>query len=383
MTQIIIGGDVCPVGRCESLLNRREIEAVFNGFVKTFNDADLTIVNLECPLINHPSPIKEKRQIFGATGHCAEALRKTGIDVVGLANNHIMDHGLEGFRSTINALKNAEIDYVGAGENLSAAKQIMTREVNQLQIGIIAIAEHEFSIASKKTAGANPLDIIEFVRNIRLCKNAMDLLIVLYHGGKELYPYPSPGQMNICRFMIEQGANVVICQHSHCPGCYEHYLEGFIVYGQGNLLFDTYPDKMPNCWYEGFLVNLSLEQNGRLKFSVIPYIQSRSETGINKYGNQCSELLHEVEKRSNQIKDDEFVKRSWLEFCNNRRYEYLGYIRGCNKLLNYINKKLHLTDYLYSKHAHNLMLNTIRCETHREILETVLNRTTHQEKGKL
>jgi poly-gamma-glutamate synthesis protein (capsule biosynthesis protein) len=183
--------------------------------------------------------------------------------------------------------------------------------------------------------------------------------------------------------MIEQGANVVVCQHSHCPGCYERYLEGFIAYGQGNLLFDTYPDKMPSCWYEGFLVNLSLEQTDRLEFSIIPYIQSRNQTGINEYGNQCSELLHEVEKRSNQIKNIEFVEKSWGEFCDSRRYEYLGYIHGYNKLLSHVNKRLHLTDYLYSKRSHNLMLNTLRCETHREILETVLNGVVCREKGKL
>ena len=37
--------------------------------------------------------------------------------------------------------------------------------------------------------------------------------------------------------MAENGADVVICQHSHCIGCYEEYQGCYILYGQGNFHF--------------------------------------------------------------------------------------------------------------------------------------------------
>ena len=33
------------------------------------------------------------------------------------------------------------------------------------------------------------------------------------------------------------GADVVLCQHSHCIGCYEQYEGAHILYGQGNFHF--------------------------------------------------------------------------------------------------------------------------------------------------
>ena len=80
------------------------------------------------------------------------------------------------------------------------------------------------------------------------------------HGGNEGYPYPSPRLMDTCRFLVEQGANAVICQHSHCVGCYEEYRGGHIVYGQGNLIFDA--SIPPPGWNEGVLVRLHISENG-------------------------------------------------------------------------------------------------------------------------
>jgi len=66
------------------------------------------------------------------------------------------------------------------------------------------------------------------------------------------------------------------------------------------------------------------------------------------------------------------VEAEWLKLCDQKRHEYLSYIHGYNRTLRYINKKMHFTDLLYSRRAYNLILNMIRCETHREILETIL-----------
>ena len=50
------------------------------------------------------------------------------------------------------------------------------------------------------------------------------------------------------RFIIEQGARMVICQHSHCAGCYEKYQNGHIIYGQG-------------ISREGSLIDVGVEQS--------------------------------------------------------------------------------------------------------------------------
>lgn len=61
---------------------------------------------------------------------------------------------------------------------------------------------------------------------------------MLYHGGKEYYRYSSPNLQKTCRKMTEKGADLVLCQHSHCIGSYEEYNDSTILYGQGNFIFN-------------------------------------------------------------------------------------------------------------------------------------------------
>ena len=107
--------------------------------------------------------------------------------------------------------------------------------IQDIKIGFIGLSEHEFSLATEESWGANPLDLIDYIRNIKANSSEYDYLVVLLHGGSEHYPFPSPRLMETCRFLVEEGANAVVCQHSHCAGCYEEYLGRHIVYGQGNL----------------------------------------------------------------------------------------------------------------------------------------------------
>lgn len=372
--QVIIGGDFAPIGRSEALLSAVDGSELLDDFKGLFHEAELVIVNIECPLITHHSPTTEKRPVLGANAACAKGIKRAGIDVVGLANNHILDHGQEGLESTIEALRAADIEYVGAGKSIVEANQMLIKEINSVKLGIVAVAEHEFSIANKHSAGANPLDVIAFVRNMVSHRNSVDFVIVLYHGGKEFHPYPSPRQMDICRFMVEQGASAVICQHSHCPGCYEEYKGGYIVYGQGNLLFDMYPTKMPAMWYDGFLVNLVFQKNVEIEFYITPFVQRRDDVGINKASFDCIDLADQVAYRSQKIKQDGVVEAEWLNLCDIKRHEYLSYVHGYNRFLSYINKRMHFTDMLYSSRAYNLILNVMRCETHREVLESLLDK---------
>lgn len=381
MLRVIIGGDFAPIRRAEELLCAGKGSVLLGDLNILFRDADLVISNLECPLISRNSPNKEKEPILGAKVSCAKGLKSTGIDIFGLANNHILDHGTEGLNSTIRALKSVDIDYVGAGNSIGEAKQIFVKEIGSVKLGIMAFAENEFSIASKKCAGANPLDIIDFVRTIEKYKKIIDFIVVLFHGGKEYYPYPSPRQLSICRFMVEQGVNAVICQHSHCPGCYEEYQGGYIVYGQGNLLFDMYPDKMPAVWYEGFLVNLGFKKNAPVEFSITLYKQSNTEVGRHTIKYEEMNCYNQIVERSQRIQVEGFVDTEWYNFCKKKRYEYLSYIHGYSRMLRFINKRVHFSKYLFSNRTYNQILNVIRCETHREILETILkNRDTKFEK---
>ncbi|AGF78362.1 Bacterial capsule synthesis protein PGA_cap [Desulfocapsa sulfexigens DSM 10523] len=371
MTTILIGGDVCPVGSNEILFQTGDAQAILNDLLPVFRQADFTVLNLECPLIERESPIEKSGNCLGVSSDCSQGLVSIGINAVNLANNHILDHGEQGLRSTLSACKNAGINSFGAGVNQRDASQVFVHEINGQRFGFLGIAEHEFSIAEKNKGGANPIDIIEIVRVLRHTRNKHDFLTVLVHGGKEHYPYPTPRLQQLCRFLIEEGAGVVICQHSHCIGCYEYYQGALIVYGQGNLIFEPRPMSKPSVM-QGILVKLCFAPDNTLHVEWIPFLQSCTIPGIRRMTpKQSDKCLNGFEQRSKEIISEETVHKKWLKTCLEEKYLHASRIRGHNRLLRILNKKLHFSDWFYRKKTKMLQQNTVTCEVHREALETL------------
>lgn len=309
--------------------------------------------------------------VLGADSDCIKGLKNGHIDVVNLANNHIMDHGPAGLRNTMSLCDKEGIACVGAGENLAAARKVLVRRIRGMRIGIMGVAEHEFSIATEDGWGANPLDIMGYIRNVRDHNDEWDYLIVLLHGGKEYYPYPSPRLRDICRFMVEEGANAVICQHSHCPGCYEAYKGGHIVYGQGNLIFDAPPNRDKAC-HQGFLVRLEIGADCKSTMQPIPYLQCDVRVGARKMDAGEEKIFKdELDKRSRQIADVGFVEHKWLKYCRSQKCLYFSQLRGHNRLLCYLNRKTRFTEWLYSRRSRLMQRNVVESESLREVLETL------------
>lgn len=372
MLRIVIAGDTCPIGRNQPLFREGNAQALLGDLLPEFEQADLSIVNLECPLIREESPIQKIGPNLGAPIECVKGLKAMGIDVVGLANNHVMDHGPQGLRTTIQTLEQEGIAHVGAGENLAAARKILVRQIGAVRIGVLAVAEHEFGIAERTEPGVNPLDIIDVVRNIRDHRDTFDFLIVLLHGGNEHYPYPRPSLLDTCRFLVEQGANAVICQHSHCAGCMETYRGAPIVYGQGNLLFDLLSEH--RTWHEGMLVSLDLDATGHSQIRLVPFKQSDGSPGAHRMTtDQERHFRRAFDERSAAILSKSFVENQWMAFCRQQERHYLSMIHGRRSLIRRVAGKLNLLDWLDSPKVHRMRYHAITCESHREALITLLS----------
>jgi len=373
---VLIGGDIYPGGRNQRPFVEGDVESLFHDVLPDIQQSDLVIANLECPLIRTPSPIAKSGPHLDVPLECINGLKLAPIHILGLANNHILDHGNLGLRTTLATCKDANIQTVGAGMDIDTAQQLIIIPVEGIRIGVLAVAEHEFSIVSKAYGGANPLDIISMMRCMRQQRSEYDFLIILLHGGNEYYPYPSPRLMETCRFLVEEGASAVICQHSHCAGCYESYRHGHIVYGQGNLLFDL-PGSSPG-WEDGFLVRLIINRTDKIVntvMDIIPTTARRVGTGINKMDiDETTRFMKALEYRSTQILNADVVHDEWENFCNDRRHFYMSNILTLPRFLRYLNKNSGIIERIYSKRALLLLENTVRCEAHREVILTILER---------
>lgn len=376
--RIVIGGDVCPINANEPVCARGDADTAFGGLVELMRSADFCVVNLECPLIHRPGPISKIGPVIAAKRETSRVLPAAGIHAVTMANNHIMDHGVAGLNSTIIACEEQGIAHFGAGPDLQSARRILICEVGGKRVGFLGVTHHEFSTAGETSAGAAPMDPVEVHAQIRNQEDAWDLLVALVHTGPSQYPLPTPKLQKYCRFLVDIGASAVVCQHSHCTGTYEDYEGALIVYGQGNLLFDWLPEPGPD-WFRGFLIDLEIGSGGVLSYRFVPYERGPDGVGVGRLlGQEADRFMNGIKKASRSVLDPREIRRKWDEYCVRRSNSYyqqllLGYLPGAGLLRRAADRLGMKVVPLRERHRMTL-LNLVRCETHREVLETLLAR---------
>ena len=368
--KIIIGGDLAPTKTNFSFFSEGNLKALIDArLLSEINSADYRIFNLEVPLSDNEQPIIKDGPNLVAPTSTVNGIRMLDPVILSLANNHIMDQDEQGLLTTIGQLSNNSLNYVGAGKNLSEAAKPFIVEKDGLKIGIYACAENEYSIAGEKIAGANPFDPLESLDHIFNLKSECDFVIVLYHGGKEHYRYPSPGLQKVCRKITDKGADLVICQHSHCIGAFEKYSGSVIVYGQGNFLFDRRDNEY---WNTGILVKAVFGNEMSVDF--IPF--NKNGNGVAMPSLRDSEaLLNEFKERSVNITKTGFIESEYDKYCSSEGLFYLGTFAGLGRIIGKIDRMLNgiITKRIYSLRKLNMIQNFIECETNRELVLKYIN----------
>jgi hypothetical protein len=363
---ILIGGDLVPTASNMELFNKALVKDLLGGdLCRVWMEADARIFNLEAPLTDRQMPISKYGPNMSAPVSSFNGVQVLAPSVVSLANNHILDQGLEGLESTRELFRTAEIPTVGAGENLSEARKPYIFNEGGKRVGIYSCAEHEFSIATPATAGANPFDPLESLDHIVELKQVCDFVIVLYHGGKEFYPYPSPYLQKATRKMAEKGADLVICQHSHCIGCCETYGKSTIVYGQGNFIFDA-SEEAP--WQSSLLIQAEVDDE--LRVGYIP-IRKQKNTIRLAEGKEAEEILEAFWQRSGDIQFEGFIEGNYQQFAEQHLYRYLRAFSGSGKWVSRVDRKLFHGAYLknrFTSSKKRIIQNYVECEAHRELL---------------
>jgi poly-gamma-glutamate synthesis protein (capsule biosynthesis protein) len=375
---LIIAGDLGPTRSNYSLFSSGNIEGIVDRqLLNLLSSADIRIFNLEVPLTDDDTPIRKDGPVLGAPLSTINGIKLLDPSIVTIANNHIFDHGEEGLKTTIEQLSGQKIQYVGAGLNINEASQPVIIERQNCKIGVYACAEHEFSIADEVHAGANPMDLLESFEHISSLKSKSDKVIVLHHGGKEHYRYPSPELQKICRKMVSSGADLVVCQHSHCIGSYEKYGNGIIVYGQGNFLFDRRDDEF---WSTGILVRATIGESFEVEF--LPIIKSGN--GVKTPEPPVAEkILSDFFHRSEQITLPGFVEEEFERYCLENGQYYLATLAGLGTTIRRADKVLKrpLTRLIYTRRKMEIIRNHFECETHRELILKyleILTRNKHK-----
>jgi len=269
---------------------------------------------------------------------------------------------------TMAAAAQAGMRVVGAGKDLEEAQTPLITHIAGQRIVVHAMAEREFSLADSTTGGANPLDLISFVAAIQSHKRE-GVFLVLVHGGKEYYPYPPPEMVRKCRFMVDMGADAVICCHSHGALPWEMYRGRPIAYGLGNLIFESASTR-PTGWHEGYLVRLTIDDTA-IGFEAIPYCQSREQIGARRLPEDAEkDFVAEMQQRNEDLQNSALLDDHWLRYCREQADRYLPQLFGYKPAMARFRR--FLLNVLHSEEEFRRALNLVQCETHREVIITIL-----------
>ncbi len=213
------------------------------GIRAEIETADIFMVNQEFPFTDRGTAAADKQFTFRVPPEKVSLLREMGVDIVTMANNHILDFGPEGITDSLTALDGAGILHVGAGENLEQAKKLEILEVKGRRIGFLGTSR-VYMAASWAAGDGHPgvfstYDPTLPLEEIRAAREECDYLVVYVHWGIERNTEPEQYQRNMGRQYIDAGADLVVGSHPHVLQEIEYYNGKPIAYSLGNFVFGS------------------------------------------------------------------------------------------------------------------------------------------------
>lgn len=282
---------------------------------------DILFGNLEAPLVTE-QPSKMSETAFAGSIFFSNWLSKAGLDVVSIANNHILEHDQKGFESTIRVLKTINVKPVGVidqntGSNLTILKK------NDVCIGFAGFnAIHDIT-PNNSYAKLNEDNVNKAIDGLK--KKDADIICLSFHWGHEYIHIPSWDQIKLARKAIDAGADVIIGHHPHVIQPIEEYNNGIIIYSLGNFLFDMLWSKQVRS---GMSVECMVNKGGVQSYKVsLVDIQKDYTPVIRENDEWLNNLLKENLERMLDLLEqgkDTYEKQYYSKLKRNRLKARLG-----------------------------------------------------------
>ncbi len=359
--KLLFTGDVCFKNQKE--VTEENARPILAELLPTFEAADLRIMNLETPLAPEGmgEPICKSGPNILSYPENLGFLKVAGCDLAVLANNHTKDYGEEALFNTFDLLDKAGIGRCGAGHDIEEAYKAWRVTKNGVSVSVIAVCENEFGIADMNLSGTAGFDLERLGTRIREEKQVSQFVVVVFHGGCEHNPVPSPLCIERYRTIIRFGADALIGGHTHCMQGMEIFEGKPIVYSLGNFLFKYSTVKEPS-WYHGYMAELTLGDTVSVR--PIPYRFDPDENVIHPItGERLRRILAYLDRLSAVIADREEVRRLYSGWCT---MSGLSYIKGLAAKPEYFDPANNEPQIAGLK-------NLLSCEAHNELIRTTLN----------
>lgn len=260
---MLIAGDVG--------IRRPDPASIFVHVADVLRGGDLTLVNQEWPLTNHTEAWPGKTgKVIGSPPEAVEALLSAGVDVVSLANNHMLNYGEPGLRETLAVLDGAGIRHAGAGLDFASAHAPAILERKGARIAVLSYTSvfprgweagpQRFGLATVRVDSEytpyyradempgvpydvvttpDPDDAAQVEQDIRAARDQAEVVVVMWHWGVSMgYQHLVPYQVEMAHRAIDAGADIVVGHHPHTLQPIEIYNGKPICYSVAQFGFD-------------------------------------------------------------------------------------------------------------------------------------------------
>ena len=211
--------------------------------------ADITIGNLETTFAGSKVGYSSY-PTFNTPEALARNLKKVGFDVLSTANNHSLDKGFNGIKSTINYLDDADISHTGTYKSKEDSEKILIKNVKGVSIAFLSFTygTNGIPVPEDKEFCINLIDKKEILKQLKLAKEQNpDMICVSMHWGTEYQTKPNSTQKELADFLFKNGVDIILGNHPHVLQPMEKRTiklddgtskECFVIYSLGNFLAD-------------------------------------------------------------------------------------------------------------------------------------------------
>lgn len=338
---------------------RLAFEPQFGACKRLLENSDYVIGNLETP-INPSRPTSEYDIRFNSSIEFLEAVKDLGVDFVSLANNHVLDQGVDGLAETVGCVERIGLDYSGAYKREEDSERIFLKEIGGIKFAILCytfgtnsqvngnflkdeqirlvdmlnkqkkMLKHwepnpnavckEYIADEISVAAINNSQNLFFQQRMKekiiKAKQLADFVIVLPHVGGQYNPQPGYYAKWVVDFIKECGADMIVAGHPHVPQKCLWDDEVFVCFSLGN--FACTPNLgwyLPNSFAEyGTVLHAYFDEDtqtlDKVSFSIVKSVVDEDGyttivpvTDLYKCGST-------VERERLQIDCDEIISRT-------------------------------------------------------------------------